>query len=248
MNIEEKYTLYKDFYEFEFQQKNFIISRLTTAYTVTIIVGGAGAYFLKNLNLCSIGALEIVFFSLFVPFAVCLLGAFYCLKKCFFTYRYGYPSEAEEFQRYIEDYEKLNKEVAEDKKHNIKDKVQQSLSKQYCKCATELRRHNKNRNLWFLRAIRATYFAVIFLFIMTPLFFAQKYQIQQEHDLHNKISVQQIQETKAMCDKGKDVEPKEPKEPEIDHVMEHREVYGDAAAKDAEAKEEAIEETNNEDE
>ena len=89
MNTEEKYKLHKGFYEFEFQQKNFVISRLTTAYTVVVVIGGAGAYFLNNLNLYPITKMAVVFLLLFVPFAALLLKAFFCLTKCFFTYEYG---------------------------------------------------------------------------------------------------------------------------------------------------------------
>jgi len=240
LNTEEKYKLHKGFYEFEFQQKNFVISRLTTAYTVIIIIGGAGAYFLNNLNLYPINKLGIVFLLLFVPFAASLLRVFFCLTKCFFTYEYGYPADARELQRYIEDHEKRNKRVGVEKKRNIRDKVQQCLSKQYCECATILRRHNKTRNLWFLKAMRATYVAAIFLFIITPVFYAQKYQSQQEHNLHNEISVQQIKGIKGMCDKD---EAEEPKEPEIDHVMEYKDFE---ARKEEKAKD--SKEDNNEDE
>ena len=242
MNIEEKCKLHKGFYEFEFQQKNFIISRLTTAYTVIIIVGGAGAYFLNNLNLYPISTFGVVFLLLFVPFAASLIRVLFCLTKCFFTYTYSYPAKAREFQRYIEGHEKRNKQVTVDKKQNIQDKVQQCLSKQYCKCATILRRHNKTRNLWFLRAMRATCFAVIFLFIITPVFYIQKYQNQKEHDFHNEIFVQQIKETKAMCDKDENVEPKEP---EIDHVMEYQ---GFSKRSGDESEAENSGEGNNEDE
>lgn len=218
MNTEEKYKLHKGFYEFEFQRKNFINTRLTSAYTVIIIIGGAGAYFLNNLELFSIGLIEIIFFLLFVPFAVSLLCTFRYLIKCSFTYEYGYLAEAKEFQSFIEKHEKRNKHVAEDKKRNIRDTVQQSLSKDYCECATILRHHNKTRNLLFLKAMKATYIAIIFLFTMTPVFYAQKYQNQLKRIFNNDISVQQIKESKAMCDKDEDMEPKEP---EIDRVMEY---------------------------
>lgn len=244
MNTEEQYKLHKGFYEFEFQQKNFIISRLTTAYTVIIIVGGGGAYFLNNFNLYPINAFGVIFLLLFVPFAISLLTVIFYLTKCFFTYEYGYPAEAKEFQRYIEEHEKRNKRVPGSKKRNIRDKVQQCLSKQYCECATILRRHNKTRIGWFLRAMQATRVAVIFLFIMTPVFYAQKYQSQQKHNFYNEISVQQIKETKAMCDKDEDVEPQEPK---IDRVMEHHEERKSyEGAEESEAEE--SKEDNNEDE
>ncbi|MBW7989939.1 MAG: hypothetical protein FVQ84_07990 [Planctomycetes bacterium] len=240
MNTEEQYKLHKGFYEFEFQQKNFIISRLTTAYTVIIIVGGGGAYFLNNFNLYPISTLGVIFLLLFVPFALSLLTVIFYLTKCFFTYEYGYPAAATEFQRYIEDHEKRNKRVAASKKRDIRDKVQQCLSKQYCECATILRRHNKTRIGWFLRAMQATRVAVIFLFIMTPVFYAQKYQSQQKHIFYNEISVQQIKETKAMCDKDKDKdEDVEPEEPKIDRVMENRDEFRKSA--------EESEEDNNED-
>ena len=227
MDNKEIYELFKDAYEFEYQRKDAINSRLSLAYTALIVIIGAISYFINNIKFTPINNLKVIFFVLLAILLIILAFAFYYLFKCLFFYKYRYVARSDLIDKYIaqlRDYkEKSSKPI------NISEKVEDFLKSQYIDAASKNRANNKIKNGYFIRALRAIFLASIFLAFLAIPYYALKITEPTNTVYVNVTNLQEI--SKMPSDEQKkdyedtsipesDPEPTEPTPPPVEDFTE----------------------------
>ncbi len=211
MNEKDIYNFFKESYEFEHERKDVLNSRLSFVLTSVIVIVGAGAYLINNMEFMPINTFKVIFLVFLFIFIIPVTFAFYYLYKCLFWFKYRYIASPALIYKYIEDLKEYN----EKSKHNldIGIKIEKLLKHQYSQAASKNRSNNKIKNGYFVRSLISTSIAGIVVILLAVPYYVTKATKSKETIL---VNVKNLSEVSLMLDDENKETHETPKEPEIE--------------------------------
>ena len=114
MTDKDIYEFFKDACEFEHKRKDAINSRISLVFTAIIVIIGAVAYFINNIDFTPLNKARIVFFILLIILFIVIGFAFYYLFRCLFWYKYRYIARPELISKYISEIKEYKKKSSDE--------------------------------------------------------------------------------------------------------------------------------------
>lgn len=234
MNNKDIYEFFKDACEFEHKRKDAINSRLSLVFTAIIVIIGAVAYFINNMDFTPLNEIRIAFFILLIILFIVIGFAFYYIFRCLFWYKYRYIARPELINKYISEIKEYKKKS--NKQIDVGKKIEEFLTHQYIKATSKNRANNNIKNTYFVRALMAIFLAaIVFGFLAIP-YYAMK-AIKSEEIIY--VNVKNLSEISRMSSVEQNEnsaepqpEPVEPSPPPYEDISE-----ADMSEADVETKE-----------